>query len=75
VITRLHALFKKKDPTPETLCLNETAREVIALSLDRLQRDRAILRQELDDDLPLVTGDRVQLQRLTQIISSMHQTR
>jgi C4-dicarboxylate-specific signal transduction histidine kinase len=64
VIARLRALFKKKDPTPETLDLNEAAREVIALSLSRLQSDRVILRQELANDLPVVTADRVQLQQV-----------
>jgi PAS domain S-box-containing protein len=64
VITRLRALFAKKDPTAEPVDLNEATREVIELSLSRLQRDRVILRTELADDLPLVTGDRVQLQQV-----------
>ena len=64
VITRLRALFSKKDPTPEVLDLNEATREVIALSLSEFQRKRVILRTELADDLPLVTGDRVQLQQV-----------
>ena len=37
---------------------------MIALSLSDLQRNRVILRSELADDLPLVTGDRVQLQQV-----------
>jgi len=37
---------------------------VVALSLSELQRDRIILRSELAEDLPLVTGDRVQLQQV-----------
>ena len=64
MITRLRALYSKKEPTPEPLDLNEAAREVIALSLSRLQRDRVILQQELANDLPLVTGDRVQIQQV-----------
>ena len=64
VITRLRALYGKKEPTIESMDLNEAAREVIALSLSELQRSRVILRQELADDLPLVTGDRVQLQQV-----------
>jgi signal transduction histidine kinase len=44
--------------------LNDAVREVIALSLSRLQRDRVILRPELAGSLPLVTGDRVQLQQV-----------
>ena len=64
VIARLHALFSKKDTTIEMLDLNEAVREVIALSLSELQRHRVILRPELADNLPLVTGDRVQLQQV-----------
>lgn len=64
VIARVRALFSKKDATIEALDLNEAVREVIALSLSELQRHRVILRLELADDLPLVTGDRVQLQQV-----------
>lgn len=64
VITRLRALFGKKDTTNESVDLNEAAREVIALSLNELQRNRVIVRQELADGLPSVTGDRVQLQQV-----------
>jgi C4-dicarboxylate-specific signal transduction histidine kinase len=64
VITRLRALFSKKETTIESLDLNEAIREVIALSLSELQRNRVILRTKLADDLPLVTGDRVQLQQV-----------
>jgi PAS domain S-box-containing protein len=64
VITRLRALFAKKDTTTESVDLNEATREVIALSLSELQRNRVILRPELADDLPPVTGDRVQLQQV-----------
>src|SRR6266550_2583680 len=46
VITRLRALFEKKDPATESVDLNEAARDVIALSLSELQRSRVILRPE-----------------------------
>jgi C4-dicarboxylate-specific signal transduction histidine kinase len=64
VITRLRALFSKKEATTESVDLNEATQEVIALSLSELQRNRVILGTELADDLPLVTGDRVQLQQV-----------
>ena len=64
VITRLRALFAKKSAMSESLDLNEATREVVALSSDELQRNRVILREELADDLPLVTGDRIQLQQV-----------
>ena len=64
VITRLRALFSKKKTTLESMDLNEAAREVIALLRSELQRSRMLLRTELADDLPPVTGDRVQLQQV-----------
>jgi C4-dicarboxylate-specific signal transduction histidine kinase len=64
VITRLRALFSKKDSTIESVDLNAATREVIALSRSELQRNRVILRSELADNLPPVTGDRVQLQQV-----------
>jgi C4-dicarboxylate-specific signal transduction histidine kinase len=64
VITRLRALFSKKHSLAERVDLNDATREVIALSLSELQSNRMILRSELADDLPLVTGDRVQLQQV-----------
>jgi signal transduction histidine kinase len=64
VIARLRALFTKRDSTRELVDLNEATREVIALALNELQRNRVSLRPELADDLPLVTGDRVQLQQV-----------
>jgi signal transduction histidine kinase len=64
VISRLRSLYGKKDPTIESVDLNEATREVLALSLTELQRNRVILRPELAHDLPLVAGDRVQLQQV-----------
>ncbi len=64
VMTRLRALFSKREFTLEPLDLNEAAREVIALSSNDLQRNRIILQSELADDLPFVIGDRIQLQQV-----------
>ena len=64
VITRLRALFSKKEFTLESLDLNDATREVIALSLSDLQRHRVIVQSELAEDLPKITGDRIQLQQV-----------
>ncbi|MGC1675300.1 MAG: PAS domain S-box protein, partial [Candidatus Acidiferrales bacterium] len=64
VITRLRALYSKKDATTEPMDLNEAARDVTALLLSELQRNSVVLRLELADDIPLVAGDRVQLQQV-----------
>ncbi len=64
VVTRLRALFSKKDASTEPVDLNEAIREVIALSRSELQRSQVLARVELAEGLPTVTGDRVQLQQV-----------
>jgi signal transduction histidine kinase len=64
VVKRLRALFSKNGATSESLDLNEATREVIALSLSELERNKVIVRTELTGDLPPVQGDRVQLQQV-----------
>jgi len=64
VMTRLRDLFSKKEFLLEPLDLNEATREVIALSSSDFQRHRVILQSELADDLPFITGDRIQLQQV-----------
>jgi C4-dicarboxylate-specific signal transduction histidine kinase len=64
VISRLRALFEKRSSKSDAVDLNGTAREAIALSLSDLQQRRVTIRMELAEYLPLVTGDRVQLQQV-----------
>jgi C4-dicarboxylate-specific signal transduction histidine kinase len=64
VIIRLRALFNRKETVTELVDLNEATREVVALSLSALQRNKVIVRAELADDLPPVIGDRIQLQQV-----------
>lgn len=64
VIVRLLSLFATIEPTAEQVDLNEATREVIALSLNEFHRSRVIPRPDLADDLPRVTGDRVELQQV-----------
>ena len=64
VVSRLRALFGKKEVTAEPVDLNDAIREVIALSLGDLHRHRVILQLEFADRLPLLQGDRIQLQQV-----------
>ena len=64
VIQRLRALFAGRASASEPVDLNDATREVVALSARELQQARVALRLELDDTLPPVTGDRVQLQQV-----------
>ena len=64
VVTRLRALFKRKEVAAEPIDLNEAAREVIALSLSELQSNRVMVRHDLAENLPAVKGDRIQIQQV-----------
>lgn len=64
LVKRLRALFCKKGATCEPMDLNEVTREVVALSLDELERNKVIVRTELASELPPVLGDRIQLQQV-----------
>jgi C4-dicarboxylate-specific signal transduction histidine kinase len=64
VIGRLRALFSTEEYTLEPLDLNEVTRELILLTSSDLQRNGVALQSELAQDLPTVTGDRIQLQQV-----------
>ena len=64
IVTRLRTLFSKKEAPIESVDLNEAACEVTSLCSDELHRNRVILRQELANNIPRITGDRVQLQQV-----------
>jgi C4-dicarboxylate-specific signal transduction histidine kinase len=64
VIKRLRALFSNDELTPELLDLNEVTREVVALAISDLQRNRVAVQLELANELPFITGDRIQLQQV-----------
>jgi C4-dicarboxylate-specific signal transduction histidine kinase len=64
VIARVRALFTKKESAAESVDLNEATQEVISLLLSELHRNRVMLHSELAQDLPTITGDRVQLQQV-----------
>ena len=64
VVARLRPLFTKGSVSIDSVDLNEAAREVIALSVSDLQRKGVVVREELEDELPPVAGDRVQLQQV-----------
>jgi PAS domain S-box-containing protein len=64
VIQRLRAMFARKAPATEPVDLNDAASEVLTLSASELRRNRVILSTVFEPGLPLVTGDRVQLQQV-----------
>jgi PAS domain S-box-containing protein len=64
VIKRLRTLYSHKEPKYELVDLNDAAREVLALSMNELQRGQVTLRTQFDEQLPVVNADRVQLQQV-----------
>jgi PAS domain S-box-containing protein len=64
VIARIRAMVKKSPPRKVSLSINDTITEVIALIRSEVQQNSISLRTELANDLPLVVGDRIQLQQV-----------
>ncbi|MBV9734228.1 MAG: histidine kinase, partial [Verrucomicrobia bacterium] len=64
VITRVRALFKKAPAAKEPADINEIIQEVVAVTQYEVQRNRVLLQTRLEDDLPVIIGDKVQLQQV-----------
>jgi signal transduction histidine kinase len=65
VIRRIRMLINKQVPTQnDRLDINETISEVIALTRSEVLRNGVSLQTRLVKDLPLIQGDRVQLQQV-----------
>jgi PAS domain S-box-containing protein len=64
VIGRIRALVMKAPPRKDRLDINDTIREVIALTGSELRRNGTSLQTQLADGLPLVPGDRIELQQV-----------
>ncbi len=64
VIRRLHGLLRKGDIKQEPLDLNEAIREVTTLARNEAMLREVAVELDLAEDLPLVSGDRVQLQQV-----------
>jgi PAS domain S-box-containing protein len=62
VIARIRALLKKEPPSTSRLNLNDVFREMITLTRPNMQG--VSLRTQLADDLPYISGDRVQLHQV-----------
>ena len=64
VIERIRGMVKQKPPQIEWLSMNETILETIALTRNELDEQHIVLLTELEDGLPLIIGDRIQLQQV-----------
>ena len=64
IIDRIRALTKKAPSRKDALDVNETILAVIALARSEMNSHGVSLRMQLADDLPLVVGDRIQVQQV-----------
>jgi C4-dicarboxylate-specific signal transduction histidine kinase len=64
VIGRIRALIKKAPPRKEDLEINEAILEVITLTRREVVKNGVSLQTQLANGLPLIQGDRVQLQQV-----------
>jgi len=64
VLAHMRLLFSKTPVTTDAVDLVEAAYEVIELLRDEIRNARIVLRMNTYDDLPPVTGDRLQLQQV-----------
>src|SRR4051794_6279127 len=64
IIGRIRALARREAPPRDSFDLNEMIREVLILTQAELSRNGISPRTGLADGLPMVCGDRVQLQQV-----------
>lgn len=64
IVQRIRRLFQKSTSATEAVDVNDVIKETISFVAHEAQRNHIFLRTELDGSLPLVTGDRVQLQQV-----------
>jgi signal transduction histidine kinase len=79
VIGNIRAIFKKDVRNRTSLDVNDLIAEALALARGDLKKHRILVRGETNEQLPQVTGDRVQLQQvllnlITNAIESMAAT-
>ena len=64
IIKGIRAMFRADDKSRVSVDLNELLREVLVLTQDERRNWQIEVHTELDENLPSVTGDRVQLQHV-----------
>jgi len=64
VIQRIRQLATKTEPRKDRVDVNEVIRDVVSLVRAELRRHDVVLTLELEAELPMVLGDRIQLQQV-----------
>jgi DNA-binding LacI/PurR family transcriptional regulator/signal transduction histidine kinase len=77
IIDRVRTLVKRQPMRPEAVDVNEVVHEVIAMVRHELQRSAVSIKTRLADEVPAISGDRVQLQQvvLNLILNAIEATR
>jgi signal transduction histidine kinase len=65
VFRRIRTLIKKAPPQKDSLDINELILEIIGLTQGEAAKNRVQILTRLEDGLPRIEGDRVQLQQVT----------
>jgi PAS domain S-box-containing protein len=64
VLTRIRAFIKKAPPRKDSFDVNQAALEVVALTRSEAKENKVTVQLKLAEGLPVVQGDRVQLQQV-----------
>ena len=64
VVSRMRALMQKASPRSERVDINEAVHEVIELTRGEALKNGVSVKTEFANGLPIITGDRVQLQQV-----------
>lgn len=64
VIRRLRSLLKKNKPSFETLNINTLVHDTVTLIMPHITAKNKDIKIELDSKLPMIQGDRIQLQQV-----------
>jgi PAS domain S-box-containing protein len=64
IVQRLRAMFAETPPNSEAVNINNAVNEVVTLIAGELKRGGAVVQTSLSDRLPLVAGDKIQLQQV-----------
>jgi PAS domain S-box-containing protein len=64
VLSRIRAFIKKAPPRKDGLDVNQAVQEVVALTRSEAKKNKVAVQMQLAEGLPVVQGDRVQLQQV-----------
>jgi C4-dicarboxylate-specific signal transduction histidine kinase len=64
IVDGIRALIKREPPRKAPLNINEAIRDVIGLARREATSNGVSIRTQFDDEIPLIEGDRVQLQQV-----------